>query len=118
MKDLSRWQFRLLMDLIDKYGSFISYEQAHGIKQGTFGSFISPKRGYLKYIQSREGWRVTKAALDARRSYLLADISRLNPGRPLTHYFDAAAYGLEPPERKPKPKRAAPKSKRLHIVAA
>lgn len=110
-KDLSKWQFRLMTDLTEKYGGFIPFKDAHFIKQGTFGSFLNPKRGYLKWVRGRQGWRVTEEALRAKRDYLTADISRLSPQRPLTHYFDPTAYGLAQPKSKQKSK-----GKSLRIV--
>lgn len=113
--DLSKWQFRLMTDLTEKYGGFVSFDDAHTISQTTFGSFLNPKRGYLKWVRGKKGWRVTEAALQAKRSYLIADISRRDPQRPLSHYFDPVAYGLPTP--KPSKPRT-PRKRNLRLVSA
>jgi hypothetical protein len=70
---------------------YLSIEQARAFDQRPFRSMLV--RGWMTY-KPQHGFQITKAGREAWREFLSTDISRKDPTRPLTAYFDPTAYGL------------------------
>lgn len=106
MTRLSNRQYPMLKSFAeaDTKHEFMRIEEAQAFDQRPFRSMLI--QGWVKYRPGR-GFHITKEGKRAWREFLMTDIVRKDPTRPLTAYFDPTAYGL-----------AEPKPKRIHIVAA
>jgi len=104
MTTLSNRQYPMLfmfIELHDKRG-FMTIDEAQQWDQRPFRSMLI--REWIEYVPN-EGFRVTKEGLKAWREFGDTDITRRDPTRPLTAYFDPDVWGLR--GTPPKKRRAA-----------
>jgi hypothetical protein len=92
MTRLSNRQYPMLKTFATaETGYYMSIEAAKAYDQRPFRSMLI--KGWIKYKPSR-GFHMTPKGKQAWNEFLLTDIIRKNPTRPLTAYFDPTAYGL------------------------
>lgn len=106
MTRLSNRQYPMLLALVQNGRSgYMNYAEAAKFDQRPFRSMLI--RGWCAYRPGR-GFHITREGEAAMEEFRTTDILRKNPDRPLTRYFDATAYGLDPAKMKAteKPTRA------------
>lgn len=92
MTRLSNRQHPMLRAFLDGGTGFhMSIEEAQSYDQRPFRSMLV--REWIAYRPGR-GFHLTQAGRDAWQEFHTTDISRKDPSRPLTAYFDVTAYGL------------------------
>ena len=93
--NLSNYGYTALGGFASSNGNYMSVEDAKTLMQTTFRSML--KRGYITYVRSKGGFKITPAGKEAWENFKNADIGRSIGmiGKPLTRYFDPKAYGLE-----------------------
>jgi hypothetical protein len=95
---LSGPRHELLGELMTLKSRYFSIQDAARWDQRTFGSFLiktATHQPWVAYVGGK-GFKITDAAIADWSNYHNAKTTRNDPSRPLTHYFDPAAYGLEP----------------------
>lgn len=85
-------------------GEFMTVEKAQAYDQRPFRSMLIRK--WVAYRPGR-GFAITREGRQAWNEFLTTDISRKNPSRPLTAYFDPTAYGLAKKKVVAMPRRGA-----------
>jgi hypothetical protein len=92
MTRLSNRQYSMLRTLYDLgLEGYMTIEQAQFFDQRPFRSMLVHQ--WVAYRPGR-GFQITKAGKAAWLEFLSTDIARKDPTRPLTAYFDPAAYKL------------------------
>lgn len=92
MTRLSNRQYPMLKTFAEAKADYhMSIQAAQAFDQRPFRSMLI--QGWIKYRPGR-GFHLTHDGRRAWREFLLTDIVRKDPTRPLTAYFDPAAYGL------------------------
>lgn len=110
MTRLSNRQYPMLLALCDNgLNGYMPIEDAQKWDQRPFRSMLIRK--WCAYKPGR-GFHVTPEGRDAMQEFLSTDIARKKPWLPLTAYFDATAYGLAAPRRKPSKKARA-----VHVIS-
>ena len=96
---VSRLQFPLLREFAElQPGSHIPVARAAKFDQRPLCSLYH--RGWIG-LHPGKGFYLTREGIDAYNEYMVSESrKRLNPDRPLSHYFDPVAYQLERPEKK------------------
>jgi hypothetical protein len=89
MTRLSNRQYPLFKAFSD--GSYMSVETARLYDQRPFRSMLV--RGWITFYP-KHGFQITEAGQKAWLEFQSTEIWRLHPSRPLTAYFDPAAYRL------------------------
>lgn len=93
MTRLSNRQYPMLKTFAEAEADYhMRIEAAQAFDQRPFRSMLI--QGWIKYRPGR-GFHITKEGRAAWREFLLTDIIRKDPTRPLTAYFDPTAYGLK-----------------------
>lgn len=89
---LSCRKYSMLRTFTDmRAGEYMTIEQAQQWDQRPFRSMLY--QHWIRYTPGK-GFTVTREGREAAASFLNTDITRHDPTRPLTSYFDAEAYGL------------------------
>jgi hypothetical protein len=96
---LSKRQYPMLREFSD--GGYMTIQRAQAFDQRPFRSMLV--RGWIAYTGAR-GFHITSEGKQAWYEFEHTQIVRKDPSKPLTAYFDAAAYGLH--ARKTKAKAA------------
>lgn len=77
-------------------GGYMTYDEAHQTNQAPFRAML--QRGWIDYHRGR-GFFLTRAGQEAWDAFTSRSIARKHPELPLTKFFDAAAFGLAPPQK-------------------
>jgi len=92
MTRLSNRQYPMLAAFATESDNYrMSIEQAQAFDQRPFRSMLVQE--WIVY-RCGQGFAITRKGRDAWSEFNSTDISRKDPSRPLTAYFDATAYGL------------------------
>jgi hypothetical protein len=83
----------MLRTFIELGSGYMNIEDAQAYDQRPFRAMLV--RRWIAYRPGR-GFHITREGREAYRNFVSTEIWRKDPTRPLTRYFDATAYALEP----------------------
>ena len=96
---LSNRQYTMLQMFASEPKEYVmKMEAAQGFDQRAFRSMLI--RRYVAWVPSQKGFRLTAEGRAAFHVFEATDITRRDPSRPLTAYFELKILGIQPAKKR------------------